>query len=74
MYRVFTQDCGIYGGYFHFSNLPSNAWQVSVIMYGGGCCLLSLGAVMALLALCLPSLYDKKVATVTGYIQIAAGT
>lgn len=25
--------CGIYGGSFHFSNLPSNSWQVSAIWW-----------------------------------------
>ena len=67
------QVCGIYGGYFHFSNLPSNAWQAACVLYGGGCAFLCLGALFAMMSLCLPNVCDKRLAIFTGYIQTMAG-
>ena len=67
------QVCGIYGGSFHFSNLPSNAWQASCVLFGGGCAFLCLAALLAMTSLCLPRVADKRLAVFTGYIQTMAG-
>ncbi len=72
-YKPVSQVCGIYGGNFHFSNLPSNAWQAACVLYGGGCAFLCLGAMCAIMTLCLPYLCDKRLAIFTGYIQTMAG-
>lgn len=69
----FTQACGLYGGYFDFVNLPSNAWQVACVLYGGGCGVLVICALLSILVLCMPSKWDTKMAAVTGYIQTTAG-
>lgn len=68
-----VQICGIYGGRFHFSNLPSNAWQAACVLYGGGCAFLCLAALLAVSTLCLPAVSDKRLAVFTGYIQAMAG-
>ncbi len=72
-YKPVAQVCGIYGGHFHFSNLPSNAWQAACVLYGGGCAFLCLGALCAIMTLCLPYVCDKRLAIFTGYIQTMAG-
>ena len=74
-YKDFTQICGIYGGSFHFSNLPSNAWQAAVVLFGGGCALLAFSAMLAILAMFVPAKNkrDKRLSVVTGYVQIMAG-
>lgn len=72
-HRLDSQVCGIYGGFFHFSNLPSNAWQAACVLYGGGCAFLCLGALLAIFSLCLPTVCDKRLAIFTGYIQTMAG-
>ena len=64
--------CGIYGGSFQFSNLPSNSWQAACVLYGGGCVFLCLGALLAIIALCVPTLTDKRLTLFSGYIQTMA--
>ena len=70
----FTQICGIYGGYFHLSNLPTNAWQAASILYGTGCVLLLLGASLALSTLCIEAPRNLSISMATGYVQVTAGT
>ncbi len=67
------QVCGTYGGEFRFSNLPSNAWQVSCVLYGGGTLLVCFSAFVAMVTLCLPGAWDRRVAALTGYIQTTGG-
>lgn len=45
--------CGPYGGRYDLASLPSNAWQVACVLYGGGCVLMavSAAAVCALLGI-----------------------
>ena len=69
----FTHACGLYGGYFDFANLPSNAWQVACVLYGGGCVVLAVCAILSLMVLCLPRPWDTRLAAVAGYIQTTAG-
>ncbi len=66
------QNCGIYGGSFQFSNLPSNSWQASCVLYGGGCVFLCFGALLAIIALCVPTVTDKRLTMFSGYIQTMA--
>ena len=67
------QMCGVYGGEFHLSNLPSNAWQIACVLYGGGCVLLGLGSIAAFFTFCLPTVWSSRLASYTGYIQTMAG-
>ncbi|KAK2149061.1 hypothetical protein LSH36_469g00030 [Paralvinella palmiformis] len=69
----FAHVCGIYGGRFNFSNLPSNAWQVACVLFGGGSFLLCLAACLGLITVCLPRSWDKRLSAATGYVQITAG-
>ena len=71
--QLTVQICGVYGGQFHFSNLPSNAWQAACVLYGGGCAFLCLAALLAVTTLCLPAVADKRLAVFTGYLQTMAG-
>ena len=66
--------CGLYGGQFELSSLPSAAWQACCVLYGGGCCLLCVAALLALASLCVrPTDVQRKLATCTGYVQTLAG-
>ncbi len=65
--------CGIYGGSFHFSNLPSSSFQASVTLMGAGCTFLCIAAFLAIIALCIPRISDKRLTLFTGYVQILAG-
>jgi len=67
------QLCGVYGGQFNLSNLPSNAWQIACVLYGGGCVLLGCGSLAAVLTLCLPRVWSHRLSCYTGYIQTMAG-
>jgi len=67
------QLCGVYGGQFDLSSLPSNTWQIACVLYGGGCVLLSIGSLAAVVCLLLPVHWAKRLASYTGYIQTMAG-
>jgi len=67
------QICAVHGGHFHLSHLPSNAWQIACVLYGGGCVLLTLGCVASLVTFCLPNVWSTRLASYTGYIQTMAG-
>ena len=67
------QLCGVYGGQFDLSSLPSNTWQIACVLYGGGCVLLGFGSLAAVFSLLLPSHWARRLATYTGYIQTMAG-
>ena len=43
------------------------------MLYGGGCAFLCLGALFAILALCIPQLSSKRLSVLTGYVQTMAG-
>ena len=67
------QQCGVYGKQFNLSNLPSNAWQASCVLYGAGCIFLCTAALLAMVSMCVPTDYDKRMAAITGYMQCVAG-
>ncbi|XP_041348926.1 transmembrane protein 211-like [Gigantopelta aegis] len=62
--------CGSYGGNFNLGSIPSGAWQAACVLYGGGCGLLSLGALFATCVVCVPVDYRKRTTRVAGYTQI----
>lgn len=65
--------CSPYGGQFQFSNLPSGAWQAACVLYGSGCVLMSICALLSLIVLCLDRKKDRRLALFTGYVQIVSG-
>ena len=67
------QVCGIYGGDFHFSNLPSHAWQATCVLYGGGCTFLCITSILAIVTLLMPHYCDKRLAIFCGYLQTLSG-
>ena len=67
------QLCGVYGGEFDLSSLPSNTWQIACVLYGGGCVLLGFSGLAALVCLLLPPHGAKRLACYTGYLQTMAG-
>ena len=67
------QTCGIYGGRFMFSNVPSRGWQAACVLYGGGCALHCVAAVLAICSMCVPRVCNHRLAVTSGYIQIMAG-
>ena len=67
------QLCGVYGGQFDLSSLPSNTWQIACVLYGGGCVLLGFSGLAALVCLLLPPHGAKRLACYTGYLQTMAG-
>ena len=71
--RDITRVCGIYGGTFDLSNLPTNAWQAASVLFAAGCVLLLLGVILALSTSCIPSPSNRRLSIVTGYIQTMAG-
>ena len=66
--------CGLYGGHFSLAHLPSNSWQAACVLYGGGCAFACIGALLALLTLCMTGELDRRVAVFNGYIQTMGGT
>lgn len=67
------QVCDVYGGYFRLQHLPSNAWQVSCLLYGMGCLLLALSSLSSLMTLVLNDRWADRIAIYTGYSQTLAG-
>ena len=68
-----TQACGIYGGQFHFSNLPSHSWQAACVLFGGGCVMHCTAALLAICSLCMPRRCNKRLSIASGYMQLMAG-
>jgi hypothetical protein len=68
------QICGIYGGTFHFSHLPSSSWQAACVLFGGGSLTMCVAALLATVTLCVADhSVDRRIALVTGYVQTIAG-
>ena len=72
--------CALYGGRAGLSNLPSNIWQVGCVMFGGGCALLLVSSVSALLCFMLTlveALRQRisvgRLCTHTAYVQVMSG-
>ena len=65
--------CGSYGGNFNLGSIPSGAWQAACVLYGGGCGLLSLGALLATCVVCIPLDFRKRTTRLAGYTQSISG-
>ena len=69
----------MYGGgdSFDLTRLPTVWWQLACVLYGGGCTMLSVAAVCALIiqiiSVCLPTA-GQKLASVVGGAQGIAGS
>ncbi|XP_042298321.1 transmembrane protein 211 [Sceloporus undulatus] len=67
------QDCYAFGGLGRFQEIPSGSWQTSAVLCAGGCALLAISSLLAVIVLFLPSGHcERRVCTLAGYIQTAA--
>ncbi|ELT95527.1 hypothetical protein CAPTEDRAFT_186097 [Capitella teleta] len=64
--------CGIYGGNFNFSHLPSTTWQVTCILCACACGLLLMTTIMAVSTFLVRPGFRRKLTLGAGYIQIMA--
>ncbi|XP_071030893.1 LHFPL tetraspan subfamily member 7 protein-like [Oncorhynchus clarkii lewisi] len=68
MYRCYT-----FGGLGKFSEIPSSSWQTSAVLCSGGCSLLAVSSLLAIITIFLPSGgCERRICTLAGYMQMAA--
>ncbi|KAM6969798.1 LHFPL tetraspan subfamily member 7 protein [Aplochiton taeniatus] len=68
MYRCYT-----FGGLGKFAEIPSSSWQTSAVLCSGGCALLAVSSLLAIITIFLPSGgCERRVCTLAGYMQMAA--
>ncbi|XP_041947045.1 LHFPL tetraspan subfamily member 7 protein [Alosa pseudoharengus] len=68
MYRCYT-----FGGLGRFDEIPSSSWQTSAVLCSGGCALLAVSSLLAIITIFLPSgTCERRVCTLAGYMQMAA--
>ncbi|KAK0143793.1 Transmembrane protein 211 [Merluccius polli] len=66
--------CYAFGGLGRFAEIPSSSWQTSAVLCSGGCALLAVGSLLAIVTVFLPTGgCERRVCTLAGYIQMAAG-
>ncbi|KAM7139860.1 LHFPL tetraspan subfamily member 7 protein [Macrochelys suwanniensis] len=66
-------SCYTFGGLGTFHEIPSSAWQTSAVLCSGGCALMAISCLLAIIAIFLPSgLCERRVCTLAGYMQTAA--
>ncbi|KYO33776.1 LHFPL tetraspan subfamily member 7 protein isoform X1 [Alligator mississippiensis] len=66
-------SCYTFGGLGKFNEIPSSSWQTSAVLCSGGCALLAISSLLAIIAVFLPSgLCERRVCTLAGYMQTAA--
>uniref|UniRef100_A0A8C7XTH2 Si:dkey-35m8.1 n=1 Tax=Oryzias sinensis TaxID=183150 RepID=A0A8C7XTH2_9TELE len=69
MYRCYT-----FGGLGRFAEIPSSSWQTSAVLCSGGCALLAVSSLLAIITVFLPSGgCERRACTLAGYMQMAAG-
>ncbi len=68
-----SRTCRPYGRQFRLEHLPSSAWQIACVLFGGGCALLCFGTLTSLLTSVLRNNCASRLASYTGYIQTMAG-
>ncbi|KAL9826121.1 uncharacterized protein GJ701_013635 isoform 3-T3 [Geothlypis trichas] len=57
-----------------FGDIPSGSWQTSAVLCAGGCALLALSSLLAIVAVLLPGgACERRLCTLAGYMQTAAG-
>uniref|UniRef100_A0A3Q3W305 Uncharacterized protein n=1 Tax=Mola mola TaxID=94237 RepID=A0A3Q3W305_MOLML len=68
MYRCYT-----FGGLGKFAEIPSSSWQTSAVLCSGGCALLAVSSLLAIITIFLPSGgCERRLCTLAGYMQMAA--
>lgn len=68
MYRCYT-----FGGLGKFDEIPSSSWQTSAVLCSGGCALLAVSSLLAIITIFLPSgTCERRVCTLAGYMQMAS--
>ncbi|XP_077336382.1 LHFPL tetraspan subfamily member 7 protein-like [Lithobates pipiens] len=66
-------SCYTFGGLGRFNDIPSSSWQTSAVLCSGGCALLVMSCLLAIVTLFLPSgLCERRLCTLAGYMQTAA--
>ncbi|XP_060768336.1 LHFPL tetraspan subfamily member 7 protein [Neoarius graeffei] len=65
--------CYAFGGIGRFAEIPSSSWQTSAVLCSGGCALLAVSSLLAIITIFLPSgNCERKICTLAGYMQMAA--
>ncbi|XP_030041575.1 transmembrane protein 211 [Microcaecilia unicolor] len=65
--------CYTFGGLGKFNEIPSSSWQTSAVLCCGGCALLALSSLLAVVIVFLPNgLCERRLCTLAGYMQMAA--
>ncbi|XP_078536064.1 LHFPL tetraspan subfamily member 7 protein-like [Lissotriton helveticus] len=65
--------CYTFGGLASFNRIPSSSWQTSAVLCSGGCLLLAISSLLAIITIFLPSgLCERRTCTLAGYMQTAA--
>ncbi|XP_049599663.1 LHFPL tetraspan subfamily member 7 protein [Syngnathus scovelli] len=68
MYRCYT-----FGGLGKFAEIPSSSWQTSAVLCSGGCALLAVSALLAIITVFLPTGgCERRICTLAGYMQMAS--
>ncbi|XP_056600939.1 LHFPL tetraspan subfamily member 7 protein [Triplophysa dalaica] len=68
MYRCYT-----FGGLGKFQEIPSSSWQTSAVLCSGGCALLAVSSLLAIITIFLPGgSCERRICTLAGYMQMAA--
>ncbi|XP_008426264.1 transmembrane protein 211 [Poecilia reticulata] len=68
MYRCYT-----FGGLGKFAEIPSSSWQTSAVLCSGGCALLAVSSLLAIITIFLPGGgCERRVCTLAGYMQMAS--
>ncbi|KAK1139697.1 transmembrane protein 211-like [Acipenser oxyrinchus oxyrinchus] len=66
-------SCYTFGGLGKFADIPSSSWQTSAVLCSGGCALLALSSLLAIITIFLPSgQCERRACTLAGYMQTAA--
>uniref|UniRef100_A0A3B3XET4 Uncharacterized protein n=1 Tax=Poecilia mexicana TaxID=48701 RepID=A0A3B3XET4_9TELE len=69
MYRCYT-----FGGLGKFAEIPSSSWQTSAVLCSGGCALLAVSSLLAIITIFLPGGgCERRICTLAGYMQMASG-
>ncbi|XP_017316196.1 LHFPL tetraspan subfamily member 7 protein isoform X2 [Ictalurus punctatus] len=65
--------CYAFGGIGRFAEIPSSSWQTSAVLCSGGCALLAVSSLLAIITIFLPGgNCERKICTLAGYMQMAA--
>ncbi|XP_067670632.1 LHFPL tetraspan subfamily member 2 protein-like [Haliotis asinina] len=67
-----TPRCISYGGNPNLGRIPAGAWQASCILYGGGCILMCVSALLTVFVLCVDKPKHRRLALINGYLQTVA--